>query len=58
MERKITLSDEEIKLLLTGLHCIEDESHYNFYTISYMPYSEAKELKEKLRTKLLGSYQN
>lgn len=56
MERKITLSDEEIKLLLTGLHCIEDESHYNFYTISYMPYSEAKELKEKLRTKLLGSY--
>lgn len=54
MEKNITLSDEEVKLLLTGLHCIENESIYNFYTTSYMSYSEAKDLKEKLRTKLLS----
>lgn len=51
MEKHITLSDEELELLITGLHCI-DERNYNVYTTTYTPWSEAKELKEKLRIKL------
>ena len=51
MEKHITLSDEELELLITGLHCI-DERNYNVYTTTYTPWSEAKELKENLRIKL------
>lgn len=45
------LSNEELELLITGLHCV-DESSYNFYTTTYTPWNEAKELKENLRIKL------
>lgn len=31
---------------------IDDERSYNFYTTTYTPWSEAKELKENLRIKL------
>ena len=51
MAKHIVLSDEELELLITGLHCV-DERSYNFYTTTYTPWSEAKELKEKLRIKL------
>lgn len=51
MDKNVILSDEELELLITGLHCI-DESTYNFYTTTYTPWNEAKELKENLRIKL------
>ncbi len=51
MAKHIVLSDEELELLITGLHCV-DERSYNFYTTTYTPWSEAKELKENLRIKL------
>ena len=51
MEKNVILSDEELELLITGLHCV-DERSYNFYTTTYTPWSEAKELKENLRIKL------
>lgn len=52
MKKNVTLSDEELELLITGLHCV-DERSYNFYTTTYTPWSEAKELKETLRVKLI-----
>lgn len=51
MAKHIVLSDEELELFITGLHCV-DERSYNFYTTTYTPWSEAKELKESLRIKL------
>lgn len=57
MEKHITLSDEELELLITSLHCV-DERNYNVYTTTYTPWSEAKELKEKLRIKLKRAFLN
>lgn len=51
MDKNVVLSDEELELLITSLHCV-DERNYNVYTTTYIPWSEAKELKEKLRIKL------
>lgn len=51
MKKYVTLSDEELELLITGLHCI-DECSYNVYSRTCTPWSEAKELKENLRIKL------
>lgn len=51
MDKNIVLSNEELELLITGLHCV-DERTYNCFTRTYTPWSEAKELKEKLRIKL------
>lgn len=51
MDKNILLSDEELELLITSLHCV-DERNYNAYTTTYIPWSEAKELKDKLRIKL------
>lgn len=51
MGKNIELSDEELELLITGLHCV-DERSYIFYTTTFTPWSEAKELKENLRIKL------
>lgn len=51
MNKNIVLSNEELELLITGLHCV-DEHSYNFYTTTYTPWNEVKELKEKLRIKL------
>lgn len=51
MSKSIELSDEELELLITGLHCV-DERTYNFYTTTYVPWSEAKEIKGNLRVKL------
>lgn len=51
MGKSIELSDEELELLITGLRCV-DERSYNFYTTTYTPWSEAKEIKENLRVKL------
>lgn len=51
MDKNVVLSNEELELLITGLHCV-DERSYNFYTTTYTPWSEAKELKENLRIKL------
>ena len=49
MNKNIVLSDEELKLLITSLHCVDER---NVYTTTYTPWSEAKELKENLRIKL------
>lgn len=38
------LSDEELNLLIIGLHCVS-KGIYNFYTTTYTPWNEAKELK-------------
>ena len=52
MEKHITLSDEELELLITSLHCV-DERNYTIYAQTYTPWSEAKEIKETLRVKLI-----
>lgn len=52
MQKNVILSDEELELLITSLHCV-DERSYNFYTTTYIPWSEAKEMKETLRVKLI-----
>lgn len=57
MAKHIVLSDEELELLITGLHCV-DERSYNFYTTTYTPWSEAKEMKETLRVKLIRAQLN
>ena len=57
MDKNVVLSDEELELLITGLHCV-DERSYNFYTTTYTPWSEAKEIKETLRVKLIRAQLN
>lgn len=57
MEKHITLSDEELELLITGLHCI-DERGYNVYSRTCTPWSKAKEIKETLRVKLIRAQFN
>lgn len=52
MGKSIELSDKEFELLITGLHCI-DERSYNGYRRTCTPWSEAKEIKETLRVKLI-----
>lgn len=57
MNKNIELSDEELELLITGLHCI-DECGYNVYSRRCTPWSEAKEMKETLRVKLIRAQLN
>lgn len=59
MDKNIVLSDEELELLITSLHCV-DEHNYNAYTTTYIPWSEAKELKDpKTRDEILDfMYEN
>lgn len=57
MDKNVVLSNEELELLITGLHCV-DERSYNFYTTTYTPWSEAKEMKETLRVKLIRAQLN
>lgn len=57
MGKSIELSDKEFELLITGLHCI-DERSYNVYSRTYIPWSEAKEIKETLRVKLIRAQLN
>lgn len=57
MSKSIELSDEELELLITSLHCV-DERTYNFHTQTYTPWSEAKEMKETLRVKLIRAQLN
>ena len=57
MEKNVTLSDEELELLITSLHCV-DERIYNCFTRTYTPWSEAKEIKEALRVKLIRTQLN
>ena len=47
----MNLSNSEIGLLLTALRCM-DKENYNAFTWKNIPWDEAKELKDKLRTKL------
>lgn len=57
MDKKVILSDEELELLITSLHCV-DERTYNCYARTYTPWSEAKEMKETLRVKLIRAQLN
>lgn len=57
MEKNVILSDKELELLITSLHCI-DERSYNVYSRTLTPWSEAKELKETLRVKLIRAQLN
>ena len=57
VKRIVELSNEELELLITSLHCL-DEGNYNFYTQTYTPWSEAKEMKETLRVKLIRAQLN
>lgn len=56
-KRIVELSNEELELLITSLHCM-GEGNYNFYTQTYTPWSEAKEMKETLRVKLIRAQLN
>lgn len=57
VKRIVELSNEELELLITSLHCM-GEGNYNFYTQTYTPWSEAKEIKETLRVKLIRAQLN
>ena len=57
MDKNVVLSNEELELLITSLHCM-GEGNYNFYTQTYTPWSEAKEIKETLRVKLIRAQLN
>ena len=57
MDKNIILSDEELEMLITSLHCM-DERNYNFYARTSIPWSEAKEMKETLRVKLIRAQLN
>lgn len=57
MGKSIELSDEELELLITSLHCV-DERSYNVYSRTCTPWSEAKEMKETLRVKLIRAQLN
>lgn len=57
MNKNIELSDEELDLLITSLHCV-GERNYNCFTRTYTPWSEAKEIKETLRVKLIRAQLN
>ena len=57
MEKNVILSDEELELLITSLHCV-DECGYNVYSRTCTPWSEAKEMKETLRVKLIRAQLN
>lgn len=57
MDKNVVLSNEELELLITSLHCM-CEVNYNFYTQTYTPWSEAKEMKETLRVKLIRAQLN
>lgn len=57
VKRIVELSNEELELLITSLHCMGEEN-YNFYTQTYTPWSEAKEIKETLRVKLIRAQLN
>ena len=57
MEKNVILSDEELELLITSLHCV-DECDYNVYSRTCTPWSEAKEIKETLRAKLIRAQLN
>ena len=57
MDKNIILSDEELELLITGLHCI-DKCGYNVYSRTCIHWSEAKEIKETLRVKLIRAQLN
>lgn len=51
MDKNVMLSDEELNLLIIGLHCVS-KGIYNIYNTTCTPWSEAQETKEKLREKL------
>ena len=57
MDKNVVLSNEELELLITSLHCM-GEWNYNFYTQTYTPLNEAKEIKETLRVKLIRAQLN
>lgn len=57
MEKNVILSDEELELLITSLHCV-DERTYNCYARTSIPWSEVKEIKETLRVKLIRAQLN
>lgn len=57
MGKNIKLSDEELELLITSLHCM-DEHSYNGNKRTCTPWSEAKEMKETLRVKLIRAQLN
>lgn len=57
MDKNVVLSNEELELLITGLHCI-DERNYNVYSRTCTPWSGAKEMKETLRVKLIRAQLN
>ena len=50
MEKNVILSDEELELLITSLHCV-DEKTYNCFTRTNTPWSEAKEMKKNSKSK-------
>ncbi len=52
MDKNVILSDEELEMLITSLHCM-DERNYNLNARTSIPWNEAKEIKETLRVKLL-----
>lgn len=49
--KKVSLTDDELDLLIIGLHCV-DRSNYNNYGRYYDSYDKVSLMKEELRIKL------
>ena len=49
--KKVYLKDDELELLIIGLHCV-DRSNYNNYGRYYDSYDKVSQMKEELRIKL------
>ena len=49
--KKVSLTDDELDLLIVGLHCV-NRSNYNNYGRYYDSYDKVSQMKEELRIKL------
>jgi hypothetical protein len=49
--KKVSLTDDELDLLIIGLHCV-NRSNYNNYGRYYDSYDKVSQMKEELRIKL------
>lgn len=55
--KKVSLTDDELELLIIGLLCV-DRSNYNNYGRYYDSYDKVSQIKEELRIKLKWALYN
>lgn len=55
--KKVSLTDDELDLLIIGLHCV-NRFNYNNYGRYYDSYDKVSQMKEELRIKLKRALYN